>query len=147
MMGKPLIVVTMGDPTGIGPEIIARALARPEIGTGCRVLVLGDKTAMERGIAVTGERLRLKIISEGLPPEELLIQTHDKARVLLALQSLDKRSREILALKFSGELSNREIAKLTGLTESNVGVILYRSLLKLRTLLTSSQMEARHDRA
>ncbi len=70
-MGKPLIVVTMGDPTGIGPEIIARALARPEIGTDCRVLVLGDKSAMERGIAVTGERLRLKMLFEGLPPEEL----------------------------------------------------------------------------
>jgi 4-hydroxythreonine-4-phosphate dehydrogenase len=69
-MGKPLIVVTMGDPTGIGPEIIARALARPEIGTDCRVLVLGDRSAMERGIAVTGERLRLKMLSEGFPPEE-----------------------------------------------------------------------------
>lgn len=87
-----------------------------------------------------------ELSQEDLPPEELLIQMHDKESVLLTLQSLDKRSREILALKFSGELSNREIAKLTGLTESNVGVILYRSLLKLRTLLTSSQMEARHDR-
>lgn len=83
---------------------------------------------------------------EDLPIEELIIQTHDKERVLAALQTLDQRSREILALKFSGELSNREIAELTRLTESNIGVILYRSLLKLRTVLTSSQMEATHDR-
>src|SRR5260370_568415 len=69
-MTKPLIAVTMGDPTGIGPEIIARALARPEIGTDCRVLVLGDKSAMERGIAATGEHLRLEMLSEGLPPVE-----------------------------------------------------------------------------
>src|SRR6266568_8250177 len=67
-MTKPLIAVTMGDPTGIGPEIIARALARPEIGTDCRALVLGDRSAMERGITVTGERLRLETLSEGVPP-------------------------------------------------------------------------------
>jgi RNA polymerase sigma factor (sigma-70 family) len=82
---------------------------------------------------------------EGPPLEELIIQTHDKERVLLSLQALDKRSREILALKFSGKLSNREIAKLTGLTESNIGVILYRSLLKLRTVLLSPT-EAPRDR-
>ena len=78
--------------------------------------------------------------------EELVIQAQDKERVLLALQSLDKRSHEILALKFSGELSNREIAELTGLSENNIGVILFRSLLKLRALLSSASMEVRHDR-
>jgi len=82
---------------------------------------------------------------DDLPPEELMIQAHDKERVLLALQRLDERSHEVLALKFSGELSNREIAELTGLSESNVGVILYRSLMKLRTVLNTSQMEASHD--
>jgi RNA polymerase sigma-70 factor (ECF subfamily) len=65
---------------------------------------------------------------------------------LQALQSLDSRAREILALKFEGLLTNRQIADLNGLTESNVGVILYRSLLKLRILLANAQPEARHDR-
>ena len=83
---------------------------------------------------------------EDLHLEELIIQTHDKECILLALQALDKRSREILSLKFSGELSNREIAELTGLSENNVGVILYRALLKLRTVLTLSQMEACRER-
>jgi RNA polymerase sigma-70 factor (ECF subfamily) len=81
-----------------------------------------------------------------LPPEELVIHAQDKEQVLLALQSLDQRSREILALKFSGELSNREIAGLTGVSESNIAVILYRSLSKLRSLLAQTQVEVRHDR-
>jgi RNA polymerase sigma factor (sigma-70 family) len=86
-------------------------------------------------------------LSEETPSiEELLIHTQDKEHILLALQTLDKRSHEVIALKFGGELSNREIAKLTNLSESNVGVILYRSLLKLRTLLSSTQLETRHDR-
>ena len=82
---------------------------------------------------------------EDLPPEEIVIHVQDKEQVLMALQSLDKRSHEILALKFSGEISNREIAEVTGLSESNIAVILYRSLLKLRTLLLASSLEARHD--
>jgi 4-hydroxythreonine-4-phosphate dehydrogenase len=69
-MSKPLIAVTMGDPTGIGPEIIARALARPEIATDCRVLVLGDAGAMARAIAITGVRLGLELLLSGCPPFE-----------------------------------------------------------------------------
>ena len=61
-MQKSRIAITMGDPTGIGPEIIARALAFPEIWDICRPLVLGDRGAMERAIAVTGERLELKTV-------------------------------------------------------------------------------------
>mgnify|MGYP000259333154 CR=1 FL=1 len=74
------------------------------------------------------------------PLEDALILTEHKEQILLALQSLDSRAREIIALKFGGPLTNRQIAELTKLSEQNVGVILYRSLLKLRTLL-----EARHD--
>lgn len=78
---------------------------------------------------------------DNIPLEDILIFTQDKEQILLALQSLDTRAREIIALKFGGPLTNRQIAELTTLSEQNVGIILYRSLLKLRTLL-----EARHDR-
>lgn len=75
------------------------------------------------------------------PLEDALIFTEEKEQILDALQSLDARAREIIALKFGGRLTNRQIAELTQLSEQNVGIILYRSLLKLRTLL-----EARNDR-
>ncbi len=79
------------------------------------------------------------------PLEDALILTENKEQVLLALQSLDSRAREIIALKFGGPLTNRQIADLTGMSEQNVAVILYRSLLKLRNLLTVNE-EARYDR-
>jgi len=53
-MLKPLIAVTMGDPCGIGPEIIARALADAAVTAACMPVVVGDAAAMERGIAVAG---------------------------------------------------------------------------------------------
>jgi len=61
-MEKPLIAITMGDPTGVGPEIIARALANPDIMEICRPLVLGDTGAMERAIDVTGVKLELRTV-------------------------------------------------------------------------------------
>jgi 4-hydroxythreonine-4-phosphate dehydrogenase len=60
---KPVIAITMGDPTGVGPEIIAMALSQPEISEICQPLVLGDRGAMERAIAVTCENLELRTVN------------------------------------------------------------------------------------
>ncbi len=84
-------------------------------------------------------------IPDDPPLEQALILIQDKEQILQALQSLDHRARETLALKFGGLLTNRQIADLNNLTESNVGVILYRSLMKLRNLLANEKTEANHD--
>jgi RNA polymerase sigma factor (sigma-70 family) len=80
------------------------------------------------------------------PPEENLILGQDKQDILQALQTLDKLSIEIIALKFGGCLTNYQIAELTHLNNNYVGVILYRSLLKLRTILATRQLEIDHER-
>ena len=68
---KQVIAVTMGDPAGVGPEIIAKALARAEVRAVCRPLVLGDAAALERGLAITGVPLRLRLITaDALPVDE-----------------------------------------------------------------------------
>jgi 4-hydroxythreonine-4-phosphate dehydrogenase len=67
-MSKPVIAITMGDPTGIGPEIISKALSEPEIQEICRPLVLGDRLAMESGIAASIRDLRIETV-DALPPE------------------------------------------------------------------------------
>ena len=85
------------------------------------------------------------IAQDDPPPEEELIRIQDKQEILQAFRSLDTRVVEILALKFGGNLTNSQIADLVNLSESNVGVILYRSLMKLRTLLASTQAEVRHE--
>lgn len=79
------------------------------------------------------------------PLEDGLILTEDKEQILRALQSLDARAREIIALKFGGPLANYQIADLLDISEQNVAVILYRSLLKLRKLMAIHE-EAPHDR-
>ncbi len=42
MADLPLIAITMGDPAGVGPEIIVKALPREDISQICRPIVLGD---------------------------------------------------------------------------------------------------------
>jgi 4-hydroxythreonine-4-phosphate dehydrogenase len=54
----------MGDPSGVGPEIIAKALAQPEIAAMCRPLILGDPAAMERALSITGSRLEMKLVND-----------------------------------------------------------------------------------
>lgn len=52
-----------------------------------------------------------------------------------ALGGLSDREREIISLKFGAALTNRKIAELLEITESNVGTILCRSLKKMKTQL------------
>ena len=55
-----------------------------------------------------------------------------RATVRSALASLDPRDRDLVALKFAGGLSNVEIARVLGTSESNVGTRLHRTIEKLR---------------
>ena len=83
-MNKPLIAITMGDPCGVGPEIIVRALADPALYEMCRPVVLGDRLAMERAVKVTGEPLDVREVA----PEEIGVEMHAGVVNLLNLSSL-----------------------------------------------------------
>ena len=52
--------------------------------------------------------------------------------VRAALNELEGPDRDLVALKFAGGLSNAEIARVTGLSESNAGTRLHRTMTKLR---------------
>ena len=51
---KPAIAITMGDPCGIGPEVVVKALADPRVYASCRPLVVGNTYAMQRAVQLTG---------------------------------------------------------------------------------------------
>jgi len=72
-------------------------------------------------------------------PEEALIQGETQAEILEALTFLSERERDLVGLKFTAGLTNRRIAEITGLSENNVGVILYRAIQRLRLILLKRQ--------
>ena len=57
--GKPGIAITMGDPCGIGPEVVAKALADSRVYASCRPLVVGSSYAMEQAVALSGVAMRV----------------------------------------------------------------------------------------
>ncbi|MEQ8676388.1 MAG: sigma-70 family RNA polymerase sigma factor [Aggregatilineales bacterium] len=59
----------------------------------------------------------------------------DQMQLLRAVSQLTGRERDVIALKFAADMTNVQISQLTGLSESNVGVILYRAIRKLRGML------------
>jgi len=57
------LAITMGDPAGIGPEIIAKAFARPRpLDCHQRWLVVGDLAVMQRAVAIIKAHLQLRPI-------------------------------------------------------------------------------------
>lgn len=72
-------------------------------------------------------------------PEQIAIHDETQAQLLASVAQLSDRERELIALKFGARLSNRYIAKLMGLSESNVGVILYRAVGRLRIELAEKE--------
>ena len=59
---RPLIAVPMGDPAGIGPEIIAKALMNETVTDTARVIVAGDRQIMEKAAALVGADLTINVV-------------------------------------------------------------------------------------
>ena len=65
--------------------------------------------------------------------EDTIQQNADSAHLAVLLARLADRDRELVALKSGAGLTNRAIDRLSGLSESNVGVILHRAVQILRS--------------
>jgi RNA polymerase sigma-70 factor, ECF subfamily len=69
---------------------------------------------------------------DGVGSEEVGEHRERRVAVSAALERLEPRERELIALKFFAGLENREIARVLGLSESNAGTKLHRAMTKLR---------------
>ncbi|WP_159995361.1 4-hydroxythreonine-4-phosphate dehydrogenase PdxA [Roseomonas sp. 18066] len=61
---RPIVAITMGDASGIGPEIIMKALARPDVYAICRPLVVGDANRLREADALTKTNLQVAALQE-----------------------------------------------------------------------------------
>jgi RNA polymerase sigma-70 factor (ECF subfamily) len=66
-------------------------------------------------------------------PEEEAMRSSDANRLAGLMSALPDRDRELLALKYGAGMTNRAISQATGLSESNVGTILHRTVQTLRS--------------
>ena len=79
----PILGITMGDPAGIGPEVIVKALAGKTVHRLCRPLVIGSHAVMEKTVRSLGLPMRVMKHAD-------LQQTFPKAGQIAVLDPLEK---------------------------------------------------------
>src|SRR4030042_1131117 len=58
---RPILALTMGDPVGVGPEIMVKAPSAPRTSQGCRPLVLGALPALDRARLLLDPALKIRL--------------------------------------------------------------------------------------
>jgi len=81
----PIIAITMGDATGIGPEVIVKALSRPEVYEECHPVVIGDAKRLQQALSLTKSSVVIhSITAEAIPDTEFqpgIVQCIDLALI------------------------------------------------------------------
>jgi len=117
-------------------EVFGRAFAKTQ--------ALPDEEASVIQLFTTAHELLLSHLRDqsrtGAPQprddvEEAVLERTDLTKILGHLRQFPQQQQDIIALKFDAELTNAQIAQVIGLSEGKVGVILYRTLRKLRRAL------------
>jgi 4-hydroxythreonine-4-phosphate dehydrogenase len=63
-MSRPILAITMGDAAGIGPEIIVKALADPNVYQWSRPLVIGDAARLRKAMTLTNAGLAINVVDD-----------------------------------------------------------------------------------
>ena len=126
------------DVTALAFERLYRARGRldPRRGTARGLLFTIVRNAALDELRSRARRVPAREDASELPDsraDAALAQVEHRAVVAEALGSLNARERELVLLKFHGQLSNGELARVLGISESNVGTRLHRALMCLRT--------------
>ncbi len=102
--------------------------------------VSGWLFAIARNVAIDHYRRRRPVVpldaapllSDIPDPEDAALREAERRRLAALLGALPTRERDLIALKYGAQLTNREIARQTRLSETNVGTILHRTVSSLR---------------
>ncbi len=86
-MSKPVCAVTMGDPSGIGPEILLKAFQEPRVRDICRILAVADFGVMEKAAEVIHPDISMTRVP-GLSRDELN-EVSDETLPVIDLANLD----------------------------------------------------------
>lgn len=133
-MKKPIIGITMGDPSGIGPELTVKVLSKKEVYESCHPFVIGDPNVMKVASEVVREDLRIKSIQDiseagfsfsqidvlcpkGMNIQEIRWGKLDPAMGKVAALCLEEAFRMALEKKIDGVVSaplNKEAFHLSG---------------------------------
>ena len=113
------------------PRGTVEAHLAPWLYTVCRNLAT-DERRKGRHMARTNAPTLDGRQATGAPPDAAVERTESATKALEAIDALPESQQEVLRLKFRHGLSYREIAGVTGLTVSHVGVLIHEGMKSLR---------------
>ncbi len=61
---RPILAITLGDPAGIGPEVVLKALVHDEVYESSRPLVIGDRRVLERAAGWLGQAVDFDVVAD-----------------------------------------------------------------------------------
>ena len=123
---KPLIAVTLGDITGIGPEILVKVVVEG-VPDNCRLLVVGDAQVLRASFDALGARFDLPVFRS--------IEEAATSNAPVVVFDLAQGGTELLALARphpqAGQMAAEALAKAVGLAMDGwVGGVVYGPLVK-----------------
>jgi len=120
---KPRIGLLLGDPTGIGPELVAKLLAQPETLAQAEVLVIGDRRLYQRGTGIAGTAdIHPRFLDYPCAREDHVLGTVSAEAGLYVLGCLRKAIEAWQAGKIDAILFaplNKQAMKLAGMKQSD----------------------------
>ena len=81
MSDRPIIALTLGNPSGIGPEVIAKALAHPEVIAACHPLVVGNAPLLEKTVRDLGLDFEITPVSTAAEAPENAVSILDSGNL------------------------------------------------------------------
>ena len=78
---KPLLAITLGDPAGVGPEVVVRAWSDPRVHQCCRPVALGHPEILRRAVELTGSSARVEVIDSLSTIAQLGLDPSDPFRI------------------------------------------------------------------
>jgi len=139
---KPRLALVLGDPSGIGPELVAKLLADPEVIARAEILLIGDRPVFEMGQEIAGLSIPVQVISDIAQarfdqgrPAFLALSTIDPAEIVLGQASAAAGRAALESLKMALCLAR----------EGRVGGICYASLNKHNLHLAGMSLASELD--
>lgn len=96
-MDKPIVAVTMGDPAGVGPEVVLKALAHPAVRKACYPVILGDWGILQRTRRKAKHHPKLVLWGKGQP-----VAKNNRAVPVISLSHLSPKQVRLRAPSKAG---------------------------------------------
>ena len=139
---KPRIAIIHGEPAGIGPELIGKLLAEPDVQQKADIILVGDRHVFEMGMGQANTEWAIKELVENDQPH----WGNDDAYPLLSMSTIDEKNVRVAEISEAGGMASlRNLDRALDLTASDgADAVLFGPFNKASLHLAGMEEEDEH---